>query len=225
MQRLRTLQSWWGSPMPQLSDEAAAGLFGELFFLSRQLTDNWADRINSWDGPNTALNDFNWAEELNLHVEVKTTRGFEEPLEHTVSSINQLNVQENHNLVLFSMSARPDPGGEESIHNLVQEITQEIENDPELHQEFVDKLSDAGWSPNANEHRYIVDDELITYYRVDEGFPRITLANEQHAIEDGAIDQRIRINSYRIRMEDLEDFMLPEGPHSSHEISELCNQE
>lgn len=225
LQRLRILQSWWGSPMPPLSDEAAAGLFGELFYLSRQLTDDWADKVHSWDGPNSALNDFNWAEQLGLHVEVKTTRGFEEPLEHTVSSIHQLTVQENHNLVLFSMSARPDPGGEESLDELIQEIILEIEDNPELHEEFVIKLAESGWAPNTNEHRYIVDDELIRYYHVENGFPRITLANEQNAIEDGTIDQRIRIGSYRIRMENLEDFLLPEGPHSPLEISELCNQE
>ena len=134
-------------------------------------------------------------------------------------------MQENHNLVLFSMSARPDQGGEESLDDLIQEIILEIENNPELHEEFVTKLAESGWSPNTNTHRYIVDNGSVRYYRVEDGFPRITHANEQHAIHGGAIDQRIRIRSYRIRMENLEEFLLPEGPHSSLEISELCNQE
>ena len=195
----------WGRPVNgSLSDTQAQGLFGELYFMQNILSEPINEIIPFWDGPDGSLNDFNWTN-LGIHIEVKTSNKQIQPLTHKISSLNQLNVQEDQSLFLFSMSARIDAGGQLSLNTLIAEITGGLSDigDYENLQDFNDKLIDYGWSPLQDDFNFIVDEDLVGIYSVVEGFPRIVPSD----LND-IIDQRIDVGSYEITMTGLDDFRI-----------------
>lgn len=199
-----------------LSEERAMGLFGELFFLSRHLGGPISDRIQSWDGPDYSLSDFNW-NDPGFHVEVKSSGSQNPPLTHIISSTNQLHSDEQRRLALFSMSSRRDSGGDISLSDLVNEIEAEIakSGNPADRLAFFEKLAEYGWSPNQADMRYLVDETLIGLYDVREGFPRITPST----FEDGDIDDRISLRSYSLTLSGVDDYRVDfDAGMEAHEI-------
>lgn len=208
---LKARQRWWGEPPQKLTDTAATGLFGELFFLCRWLSIEWRGRVDAWDGPRRSLNDFNWPDER-ISIEVKTTSRDELPLIHTISSPTQLSVAPGHRLILYSLCARRDPGGEESLTQLVEEISLQLAGEPESLAEFNDKLFGMGYRPGARgleEHRFRLSRGYGNLYHVDDEFPRLRSGRRgSHEEVNEPVDSRIAIGTYRITMTGLERQLL-----------------
>jgi len=194
----------WGRLLGTLSENQAQGLFGEIFFMNYCLSEPLHQTITNWDGPDGSLNDFNWSD-YGVHIEVKTSRKMSLPLQHEISSLHQLDFEVGHRLFLFSMSARIDAAGEQSLNELIENIRTsllEIEAYP-VTTEFYQKLADYGWNPNQEDFRFIVDTDLINLYYIEDGFPRIIPSQLNNLI-----DSRINIGSYRITMTNLDDFKI-----------------
>jgi len=205
----------WGRLLGTLSENQAQGLFGELYFMNEWLSDPLHQTITHWGGPDGALNDFNW-NNLNFHVEVKTSSLLSPPLQHEISSLHQLNPEEGHTLLLFSMSARIDEGGTQSLNTLIEEIRETLieENQFSALTEFNEKLVDYGWNPNQADFRFIVNADLANLYLVTNNFPRIT--SEELG---GIIDSRVNIGSYRITLSNVQHLLLSvESESSAHQL-------
>jgi len=198
----------WGRPVTgSLSDTQAQGLFGELYLMQNILSDSTNEIIPFWDGPDGSLNDFNWTD-LGFHIEVKTSSRIVQPMVHKITSLNQLDIQEDHSLFLFSMSARIDAAGDFSLNTLIDEITTALMNsgDYDILQVFNDKLIDYGWNPLQDDFNFIVNEDYVEIYSVAEGFPRI-IPSDLNDI----IDQRIDVGSYDITMSGLDNFRVDFG--------------
>ena len=81
-----------------LSDEAQAGLFGELWFLHRLLRIDPVDAVAAWTGPAAQAHDFRRG---NDEFEVKTTVG--ENRIHTINGLGQLTPSPDASLFLVSL--------------------------------------------------------------------------------------------------------------------------
>ena len=214
---LETRRYLWGRLLGTLSENQAQGLFGELYFMNEWLSDPLHQTITHWDGPDGALNDFNWST-LDFHVEVKTSSLLSPPLQHEISSLHQLNPDEGHTLLLFSMSARIDPGGAHSLNTLIEEIREILieENQFPALTVFNEKLVDYGWNPNQADFRFIVNADLANLYLVTNDFPRITSEELE-----GIFDSRVNIGSYRITLSNVQNLLLNVGSQSSaHQLLE-----
>lgn len=189
---------WSGIPV-SLTTEAAAGLFGELFFMFKHFKEEISDIIeNRWSGANYSDKDFNWDE---LQIEVKTSLSTSNPTSHTVSSLHQLQ-EDGRPLVLFSIVAHPDEGGNFSLNDIVHCILDEISGETRV--SFLETLDDLGYilgHPQMDHFRYNLTHGEGTLYAVIGDFPRLT-------VEDNPDDNRIDIGSYRISMAKLDRLVL-----------------
>jgi len=194
----------WGRVLGTLSENEAQGLFGELYFMAEWLSDPLHQTITHWDGPNRSLNDFNWSD-LNFHIEVKTSSLLSSPLRHEITSLHQMNTQDNHTLLLFSMSVRIDQGGNQSLNSLIEEIRNILIEDNQYSAlaDFNEKLINYGWNPNQTDFRFIVDAGLANMYLVTNDFPRIT----QGELDD-ILDPRVDIGKYSITLSNVNHLVL-----------------
>jgi len=200
----RRERSFWAG-VPTLSPEKAVGLFGELYFLWKWLHPVLCKVMDDdqWTGPNDADKDFNLD---TLQVEVKTTMSTASPRVHQISKLHQLQ-DDGRPLVLFSLIAHPDPGGQWSLSALVQLILDELKDSPQRIDAFVDRLKSVGYilhHPAMDEYRYALhagDGEL---YAVFGEFPRLTST-------DDAADDRVHIESYAITLSGVADLRMSLG--------------
>lgn len=172
-----------------LTAEAQRGLFGELYFLRKYLS-NTSDKnycVNSWQVPSNTVQDFhhgNWA------VEVKTTHGNNHQ-KIQISSERQLDDSIIPNIFLFHLSIdiRNDYG--ESLNDLVEWVENHLVNDViELHS-FQLKLFEVGYF-DIHKHIYKETGYKIreeTIYKIEGKFPRIT----ENEIKNGVGDVKYSI--------------------------------
>lgn len=168
----RTLRVWrwfWGVDRDALSEDAAIGLFGELWFLDR-----WAPfpaALPTWHGPQANRHDFAGVQ---VSVEVKTTRSQTVGATlHPIANLDQLDEPETGSLYLFSMQAIADPVAGNTLPILVARVRSRVPL--ELLSDFDRSLALVGWSPaHADRHdtRFRVTSERL--YRIGPGFPRLT---------------------------------------------------
>jgi hypothetical protein len=179
---LRTWQWFWSVDASGLSNEAALGLFGELWFMSR-----WAvfpDVIDVWTGPAGTRHDF---VSRAVSVEVKTSRvRGDGPLRHRVANLDQLDDPETGHLLLFSLAVAEDVNAANTLPALISHLRGRVRERPELLAALDRGLAHAGWTPAASirhGHRWrILSEEL---YRVDHGFPRLTRGSFPHGLPVG----------------------------------------
>jgi hypothetical protein len=155
-----------------LSSEEQQGLFAELLFMYQVLFPALGrlKALKSWTGPKRMSRDF----ELGGHAfEVKSSSS---KLHQKIKIANerQLDVHGLLHLDLIFISLETMEGGEQSLPQLVQTITDSIKDDPSTSQEFSDKLFDAGYLKvhETNYQKTFIVRSLVAY-RVSEGFPRI----------------------------------------------------
>jgi hypothetical protein len=167
-----------------LTPEAQRGLFGELYFLRKFLSNvgNKGYCINSWQVPSNTVQDFhhgNWA------VEVKTTHGNNHQKIH-ISSERQLDNSVVPNIFLFHLSLDIRNNYGESLNDIVERLEDYLKNDiPELNS-YKLKLYEIGY---FDEHKSIYQDTGYTIrqesiYKVDGDFPRIIEPEIRHGVGD-----------------------------------------
>lgn len=164
-----------------LSAEAQWGLFGELWFLRKRLTETTdATRcLTGWTGPTGAVHDFQWP---TVAVEVKTSVAVN-PQQFYVSNERQLDDAGLGHLILLFLAldakpiARPDAG--ETLNDLADAVAHSLQSTPALLNQFRLRLYETGYFP---EHRARYDQPGYTvrqsrWFRVGEGFPRLREAD------------------------------------------------
>lgn len=156
-----------------LSIQEQQGLFGELSFLHKLICSPM-DKVSSikyWVGPNLAPQDFHgelWA------VEVKTISANKFPY---VSINGELQLDETtiEKLFLYNLVVEIVPIDGKSLPELVNEIRNSLNNDPNALNLFENKLINYGYYDidvdAYKERRYQIRKE--NYYLVQDEFPRI----------------------------------------------------
>lgn len=157
-----------------LSPERVRGLFGELWFIRKYLLSdkNEIKRVSGWTGPEGTPHDFQFGETA---FEVKTT-ATKKPWKVKISNEIQLDDSGLKNLFLYHLALRENEGGVMTLPGLVGEINEILKDEPGIHRFFMDMLLKAGYteSQKGNYLRkgFIISEE--NFYRVCEGFPRLT---------------------------------------------------
>jgi hypothetical protein len=184
---LQTLHYWkrfWSASSDALSQEAALGLFGELWFLERWV--GLPRGITHWVGPSGSVHDFLWN---SFSVEVKAARVSPQmPVTHRITSLDQLAEPTGKRLYLFSLRVSPDDGAANSLPTLVGRIQEAIHPHPEASVMFLDRLAESGYNPSHAESysqcwRILAED----LYHVGEGFPRVTREHIAGGVPDGVV--------------------------------------
>lgn len=167
-----------------LGPEEQRGLYGELYFLRKffSFSTDKLGVINSWVGPEKKIRDFefgNWA------VEVKTSHGNNHQ-KVRISSERQLDKSNLNLLYLFHLSQEVRQQSGETLNQIVDFISGEINNDFGLSNRFKSKLLEAGY---FEQHRslyesngYFVRQE--TFYEVANDFPRIEESDIRRGVGD-----------------------------------------
>ena len=197
----REERAFWSRSPIAITDEQAAGLFGEIFFMLEYFPSKLSEMINErWSGADYSDKDFNWDD---LQIEVKTAMSPEEPITHTVSNLHQLQ-EDGRPLVMFSLVAHPDEGGNIGLSELVDEILSRLSDDPSTRISFTQILEQLGYvlhHPDMELFRFTLTHGNGFFYAVTDGFPRLT-------IEDNPDDKRINIGSYLIRLAKVEKLRM-----------------
>ena len=211
---------FWSGITNKMTQEKAAGLFGELYLMWRWLPE-YIVRImehDCWKGPTGSDKDFHLD---NIQIEVKTAMVNTSPIRHTVSNLNQLQI-ETVPLLLFSLVARPDSGGSLSLCQLVEEISEILESESEdLKESFVELLKQNDYllgHPGMEEFKYNLPQGDGTFYVVTDDFPRLTC-------EDDSSDDRVHIETYSITLNQIDHLILEQNaPTTITDIQSACFQ-
>ena len=172
-----------------LSNEEQRGLYGELYFLRKFLSDadNITLKIKSWTGPSKEIKDFQFG---SWGLEVKTTTGNNHQKIH-ISNERQLDTSNITNLYLNHLSLELREGAGETLPEIVDSIIEILKNDIPAFNQFKNLLFEAGYFEHHRE-LYLSKGYLIrnnTYYRVEGDFPRI----EENNIPSGVGDVKYSI--------------------------------
>jgi hypothetical protein len=180
-----TLERWrsfWSVDPTGLSREAALGLFGELWFLSRWI-DPIAVAVARWQGPTGARHDFQWEA---ASVEVKTAATLAGPVVHFIENLDQLTDPVTGALYLFSLQVADDALAANTLPGLVSRIALLLASDEMALRVFTERLGRSGYSP-AHAERYnrslrIIAEDLFC---VADGFPRLTRSSFPEGLPPG----------------------------------------
>jgi hypothetical protein len=172
-----------------LNPEEQRGLYGELYFLRKYLQSNpeFQHVLNSWVGPTKEIRDFqagSWS------LEVKTTHGNNHQ-KVQISNERQLDTSNLENLFLFHLSLEARQQSGETLNQIVDTISEALNNDFISLSLFKSKLIEVGYF-DIHKHLYentgyYIRQEL--FYKVDRDFPRI----EEKDIRNGVGDVKYSI--------------------------------
>ena len=168
-----------------LTIEAQIGLFGELSFLSDHLIDRLPahDSVEAWKGPAGGNQDFDIGRRC---VEVKSTTVIP-PVFISIANMTQLDDTLVDLLLLCHTSLVLDGRNGESLPELVDRLRVTLHvQDVSALDDFNAKLIEAGY---LDSHRELYSDtryrpRQITFFRVNEGFPRITAGDVRVGIAE-----------------------------------------
>jgi len=208
----RSERLFWAHLPFAMTQEKATGLFGELFLMYRWLPSQLSSLIENeiWTGPLGTDKDFNHS---TLQIEVKTAMSPSTPIQHTISTLHQLQ-EDGCPLVLFSLVAHPDVGGGESLFELVESIIAllEVQSLPSV-ENFKHLLNENDYiygDPRLEQYRFTMPNGDGTFYAVKDHFPRLVS-------DDNVEDDRIHLESYRISLSGIDDLILNLHPEISLE--------
>ncbi len=167
-----------------LTPEQQRGLFGELYFLKKYLSNqsNFSQVINSWVGTSKEIRDFqynNWA------LEVKTTIGNNHQKVH-ISSERQLDNSHLQCLFLYYISLEKAQESGITLNDIISSINIVLENDQINKNRFKAKLYEVGYFDQqealyADIGYHIRQDN---FYLVENEFPRIQEAEIRRGVGD-----------------------------------------
>lgn len=157
-----------------LSEEAQRGLFGEIFFLRKYLSNSpdYIKCINTWLGPENAIQDFQYS---NWAIEVKTTHG-KNHQKIFISSERQLDDSIIPNIFLYHLSLDIRMGYGETLNFIIEDVLNLLTENSFATNLFKLKLMKYGY---FDIHKNLYNDKGYTirhenFYSVTGDFPRIT---------------------------------------------------
>ena len=176
-----------------LGDEAAQGLWGELWVLRHLLHPVWSDDVvEAWTGPDRDDNDFR---HYNTAVEVKTTRA-DNPETVRIDSERQLDNPAETTLILIALSVDVHRhGAGENLPAMVDACRALIGQ--RKGRAFEDRLLASGYTDmdraRYEERHYTL--RSLEVFKVGAGFPRITESLLPAGI--GSVNYRLALDACR----------------------------
>ncbi len=157
-----------------LSESAQIGLYGELHFLMNLLhhSDNLEYCVNSWKGPELAVQDFQFADQA---VEVKATHGKNHQKIH-IANERQLDIAIVPHIFIYHVSLDVRRNLGENLNQIVSRLRDHLTANPIASDSFRLKLLEAGYF-DVHEHLYLETGYSIrqlNIYKVTDTFPKIT---------------------------------------------------
>lgn len=165
-----------------LSEIEIRGLIGELLFLKNDLFNLYgiSKSILGWSGPEPTKKDFYFD---NIWYEVKTvTRDVV-----TISSIEQLDSDNNGFLILFYLEKLSPEANELTINKLVDEILQKTLIDQDR-SNFIMKLVQLGYYKEEYYNDFVYSLSKYEYYEVNSCFPCLNRSGLDKAISNARYD-------------------------------------
>lgn len=166
---LRWKKFWSTDTEGEITGEWVRGLFGELLFLSELIEKLGPRVIDNWEGPLKKDHDFQTG--TDMAVEVKTSVDIPFRIN---CNIHQLDPDLFKKLYIVCYRITTSENGT-TLPELVNNITQLVENDETQLEKFYDKLAAAGYKlheePLYNAFRY--NHSQAAVFRVDQDFPKI----------------------------------------------------
>lgn len=184
-----------------LGPEEQQGLFGELYFLRKYITNStdFLKPVQSWLGTEKELRDYQadgWA------IEVKTTYGNNHQKVH-ISSERQLDTTNLNTLILFHISLESQQYHGETLNQIINSIISLLSQDLVALAKFRTKLLQGGYFIH-HASRYDITGYHIrreSFYTVRDNFPRI----EEADIREGTGDVK-----YSIMLTGQSEYLVPE---------------
>jgi hypothetical protein len=182
-----------------LSEEAQAGLVGELWLLERLISAHGTSAVDAWVGPDRHAHDFRIGE---VEFEVKTTSGARRV--HTINGTAQLQPSTGSVLYLVSLKLTDAGSGGRTISEMVAAIEQLVSNDQVRMASFRTKLQairyrdiDAAHYPRRRKLR-----DRAALILVCDGVPRLT-PEGLSAVDARFAPERVERITYDINVEGL----------------------
>ena len=158
-----------------ISREKVMGAFGELMVLKDIIAPLYGIKtaIQAWGGPDMLSKDFTLND---TWYEVKTISATADSIH--VSSLTQLSSNNVGHLVVVRVeTVSPEFNAScSAIIDIVKEILLKI-TDESTEDIFIKKIQGIGIDVHGKEVKYRFDIKSVKTYKVEEGFPRITLEN------------------------------------------------
>jgi hypothetical protein len=200
---------WSGVPTNALGIEQQVGLFGELYFLCRWLSNavGTSKALSTWRGPAGARNDF---ELPGLAIEAKTTKRVDAI--HVIHGLDQLLEPAGGVLLLFALCVREEASATESLPRLVSELRTRLADDADALNLFEMLLYSAGYDdrlePEYAKLTLRVRSEGL--YRVSDGFPRLIPVSVVGGLPPG-----VDAVSYELRTDAAVAWMVAGAPSAA----------
>ncbi|MGQ0589133.1 MAG: PD-(D/E)XK motif protein [Sphingosinicella sp.] len=187
-----------------LTDEAQAGLFGELWLLDRLTESKGSDGLYAWVGPGGHAHDFRLG---TAEIEVKTTSG--QARVHMINGASQLQPSPDSTLFLLSLKLTDAGSGGLSLPEAVSALSARFASDPgapAIFRGHLDKLgyrdADAAHYPRRRKLR----DEAVLI-EITDGVPRLT-PEALGEVDTRFAPERVGLLSYQI---DVTGLGVPDG--------------
>lgn len=162
-----------------LSPEEQKGLIAELICLEVLLSifDEY-DAVEAWTGPDRTVHDFTLGQDA---IEVKSNRG-SGTTGITVSSIDQLSVNEKERLFLFVVELNQATDGNGlTLTQYVERVHEQISS-PMAEAQFEEKLAHAGYFGLDNYDGSDWSQGISRIFKVSDGFPHLDRTSLNPAI-------------------------------------------
>lgn len=178
-----------------MNEKEIRGLIGELVFLRDYMLKKYSieKSITAWMGPVSSHKDF---EIDDTWFEIKTC--YQSSKSVTISSIEQLDSNIDGYLCTIELeNTNKYVNGHLTLNNLVNQIYDMI-LDENIRQEFMNKVTEVGYSYFEEYDNYIYYCKKINKYLVNESFPRLRKEN---------LPKEIATASYELLIPNLKDFL------------------
>lgn len=166
-----------------LSNEAARGLYGELYLLQTHLIVNFGSKaIFGWKGYSASQQDYYYSGDA---VEVKTTKA-KQHQKLTVASERQLDESTLGRLFVYHLSVDEHPGNDNTLPSIIEKLRKEIATDGEAKAYFEDALLQLGYLDAQvklyDQTSYEIREENL--FAVTGEFPRIVEKDLRQGVGD-----------------------------------------
>lgn len=178
------------------SEKQIRGLLAELYFMKKELANKVGicNAIYSWGGPNFHKKDFEIQDQW---FEVKSSLNKNAIIK--ISSLSQLDSEVPGVLVVVDLERTTTV----NVHSvnilcLINEIMDQIE-DLTVRELFVSKLSNLNFIYDENFKEYCFEIKGLSYFKVDDFFPRLTFKNVAAEIVNCKYElDRLSLETYKI---------------------------